>query len=40
MINKTVGKSPLSVLHEDTELILDLLANKNIDSKKKKLNYL
>jgi hypothetical protein len=37
MINKTVGKSPLSVLHEDTELILDLLANKNIDSKKEKV---
>ena len=37
MINKTVGKSPLSVLHEDTEFILELLENKNIDPKEKKV---
>ena len=37
MINKTVGKSPLSVLHEDTELILELLENKNIDPKEEKV---
>ena len=37
MINKTVGKSPLSVLHEDTEFILELLENKNIDSKEEKV---
>lgn len=37
MINKTVGKSPLSVLHKDTELILELLENKNIDPKEEKV---
>lgn len=37
MINKTVGKSPLSVLHEDTEFILELLENKNIDPKEEKV---
>lgn len=37
MINKTVGKSPLSVLHEDTEFILELLKNKNIDPKEEKV---
>lgn len=37
MINKTVGKSPLSVLHKDTEFILELLENKNIDPKEEKV---
>lgn len=37
MINKIVGKSPLSVLHEDTEFILELLENKNIDPKEEKV---
>ena len=37
MINKIVGKSPLSVLHDDTEFILELLENKNIDPKEEKV---